>query len=165
MRLNTAVTCSNTRFTNTTDLSEFTGCTWNLTFAGNGGAISFTGSASLTVTSCLFNLCNSTDTYGGAIYFKSTGSVTVKSNTKFWNCTSTSAGGVGGALYINGTGVRLFENCNFEECKQSQCGATTLENIGNGATFTNCNWIKCQSTGSVNTFYGLSFTSSLTFSN
>ena len=76
----------------------------NVNFRGNGGAIYFSQSGS--VTNCNFtdNKATGTNSWGGAIMFASTGEVT---NCNFADNTATS----GGAVYFSSDGE--VSNCNF----------------------------------------------------
>ena len=98
----------------------FTSCIWTGCSAAKGGAIYATHSEStLTVTSCTFNSCESSDDLGGGIYTKDLNIIEI-TNSKFVSCKNTQQKGPddgGGAAYLLNTKVSLsihysdFINC------------------------------------------------------
>ena len=128
----------------------------NVNFRGNGGAIYFSQSGSVTncnftdnkatgtkswggaimfastgeVTNC--NFADNTATYGGAVYFSSDGEV---SNCNFINNSATGEDSLGGAIVMYSGSV---SNCNFTNNHASYAGAVYFYQ-GTGSV-TNCNF-------------------------
>ena len=127
----------------------------NANYGGDGGAIYFVNTG--TVTNCNFinNKATGTDSWGGAVYFSSTGTVTncnftdnyasthggavcFSSTGTVTNCnfTDNSASGNGGAVYFIDQGT--VSNCNFVNNSASTHGGAVWIYSG---TVSNCNFI------------------------
>ncbi|WP_405309133.1 right-handed parallel beta-helix repeat-containing protein [Methanobrevibacter sp.] len=106
----------------------------NANYNGNGGAIYFSNSG--TVTNC--NFTNNTAQNGGAIYFYGTGAVT---NCNFTNNTAQN----GGAAFWHGKGT--MTNCTFINNSGHEGGAVY---IWSNVNLVNCNFTNNKATG----YYG-----------
>ena len=114
----------------------------NANYNGNGGAIYFSNSS--TVTNC--NFTNNKADYGGAVYFGDEGTVT---NCNFINNIAFGDYGKGGAVYFSNSST--VTNCNFTDNKAWYAGAVYFDDNGE---VTNCNFADHKADGAGAVYFG-----------
>ena len=119
----------------------------NANYDGDGGAIYFGGSG--TVTNC--NFTDNTADKGGAVYFSSNGNVT---NCNFTGNTATGDYGLGGAVYFSYYGGTV-SNCNFTDNSATLNGGAVY--FVDQGTVSNCNFTDNTATyggGAIRMYFG-----------
>ena len=129
---------------------EFTSCIWTSCSAAKGGAIYATHSEStLTVTSCTFNSCKSSEDLGGGIYTENLQIIEIQ-NSNFVCCKNTPEKDTnvgGGGAYLQSTKKHLtIQNSDFIKCLTAADGgglnlfqhsSTSLDSL-DGLRFVGC---------------------------
>ena len=150
-----AITYTPTEHKDLTHSDSFNFCSWKDCTATSGGAIYFhDNSGSLTVTDSLFEQCNSSSGYGGAIYCNNCSLVYINTSS-FITCLSSSSYHGGGICILGASSMPEIIRSTFVSC-QSGCDAGGLQFLsitggtqGENIPVCSCRFIHCTAKGLV----------------
>jgi len=90
-------------------------------------------------------IISTNDAYGGAIYFNTSGSGNVFSNSTIYNCIFENcySSSDGGAIYLGENTYLEIINCTFNKCNAYYSGGGILDRDGNSFKINNCLFVDC----------------------